>query len=475
MAVNEEQHYDLIVVGAGFASSFFLLKYLQKARRDVRALVLERGPRYSHKQVGENEAALARARRDSFVNANSQKEWVFTLAFGGGSNCWWGVTPRMLPEDFETGSRYGVGVDWPVSYDQLEPYYGEAERIMSVSGPADAPFPRAEPYPQPPHNFNQPDRLLKRAFPDRFFNQPTARARLATPNRGMCCANGVCAHCPVDAKFTVVNELGYLYEDPRVTLASGARVDRVETEGGRAVGVAYTLGGQTAFARGDVIALGANALFNPFILARSGDRHPRLGKGLHEQVGVTVVADLENVSNFQGSTSITGHGYWLYDGARRRDRAAALVETYNIPAYRNVRGKWFNRMQLKVIFEDLPRDDCYVDLDPALDRPRAVYAGRSDYAQRGLDALDSDLQPVLAKLPVEDYAISKPLATEAHIVGGAVMGADPADSIVDDGLRHHRWRNVLALGSGAFPACTPANPTLTICALSLRAADRLFA
>jgi choline dehydrogenase-like flavoprotein len=55
------------------------------------------------------------------------------------------------------------------------------------------------------------------------------------------------------------------------------------------------------------------------------------------------------------------------------------------------------------------------------------------------------------------------------------MGQSAADSVVDDALVHHRVRNLLVLGSGVFPTAPPANPTLTITALSLRAADRLFA
>jgi choline dehydrogenase-like flavoprotein len=54
------------------------------------------------------------------------------------------------------------------------------------------------------------------------------------------------------------------------------------------------------------------------------------------------------------------------------------------------------------------------------------------------------------------------------------MGNDPADSIVDRYLVHHSVRNLLVLGSGAFPSCSPVNPSLTISALSLRAADHLF-
>jgi choline dehydrogenase-like flavoprotein len=62
--------------------------------------------------------------------------------------------------------------------------------------------------------------------------------------------------------------------------------------------------------------------------------------------------------------------------------------------------------------------------------------------------------------------------TEGHILGTTVMGADPRESVVDRHLIHHRVRNLLVLGGSAFPTSSPANPTLTIAALSLWAAAR---
>ena len=76
----------------------------------------------------------------TFTN-RSEKPWLHSPIFGGGSNCWWGCTPRLLPNDFRLRSAYGVGADWPVQYDELEGFYQEAEEIMAVSGPREAPFP----------------------------------------------------------------------------------------------------------------------------------------------------------------------------------------------------------------------------------------------------------------------------------------------------------------------------------------------
>ena len=169
----------------------------------------------------------------------------------------------MLPADFELRSRYGVGRDWPLSYDSLEDYYCEVEDLMSVSGPSeDSPFPRSRPYPQPPHNLTDPDKILKKGHPTGFCSA-TARARVPTSRRGPCCATSTCRLCPINAKFTIQNEMAHLFEDSRVTLELEATAQQVLTEAGDAKGVIYRKGDRDIEVRGQAVALGANAIFKP--------------------------------------------------------------------------------------------------------------------------------------------------------------------------------------------------------------------
>jgi choline dehydrogenase-like flavoprotein len=475
---SQDRVFDLILVGSGFASSFFLHRYLARAVRPVRVLVLERGEIREHRwQLGHHKEVEQQA-LDSVDVEKSAKRWIFRLSFGGCSNCWWACTPRFLPEDFRLRSTYSVGRDWPLTYDDLEEYYSDAEEILAVSGPSDAsPSPRSRPYPLPPHRMSDPDRLLKRRFPDAFFNQPTARPSRALPSgRPRCCGNGICSRCPIDSKFTVLNSLSHLYNgDPRVTLLSGANVTGLDVTGDRVTGVRFQHAGAERVAHGDLVGLGANALFNPFLLLRSGLTDGNAGQGLLEQVSVNVIVDLAGVDNFQGSTSITGSGYMLYSGAHRRERAGALMESWNVPLLRDERGKWRQRLRLKFIYEDLPQPENHVSADSGT-KAAIHYARHSSYAQRGVDRLESDLSRVLEALPVESYRIIRPdaLPTEGHILGTTIMGTDPAESVVDRNLIHHRVRNLLVLGGSVFPTISPSNPTLTICALSLRAADSVM-
>jgi choline dehydrogenase-like flavoprotein len=414
---------------------------------------------------------------ETFINTNPHKQWVYHPGFGGGSNSWWAAVPRMLPNDFKMNATYGVGLDWPLNYDDLEEYYYQAEVIMAASGPDDgSPAPRSQPYPQPPHRFTDPDRLLKAAYPDLYFQQPTARARRATAHRPACCASGVCSICPANAKFTILNEMAGLYEDERLTLKLGATAQTVEVAAKVATGVTYLEAGKVQTAQADLVILGANALFNPHILLRSELNHPLLGKRLHEQISVDVNIDLAGLDNYQGSTSITANGYMLYDGPHRAQRAGCLIESFNIPRLRAERGKWRQHLRLKFIFEDLPSEANYVRVNPAEPTlAETIYTGYSDYAQRGLEALPDLLPKLLEPLPIEQVSIANDVNdTEAHIQGTTVMGDDPQTSIVDKYLVHHQVRNLVVLGSSVFPTGAPANPTLTLSALSLWSAAHLL-
>ncbi len=476
----QDPHYDLIVVGTGFASTFFLREYLRRSARSVRVLVLERGERLTHTEQLRERGRLSVESEHSITVAHNSKPWTFLLGFGGGSNCWWGNVPRMTPADFELQSRFGVGADWPLTYADLEPYYCQAEDLMQVSGPAEHPIcPRSRPYPQPPHSFSEPDRLLQRAYPGQFFAMPSARPRITTTGgRPACCGNGVCHTCPIDSKFTIQNELSGVYADPRVMLVLGARVDLVETSNRIATGVRYQIAGRDASARGDLIVLGANGIFNPHILLRSGFTDAQLGRGLTEQLGVYAVAYLDGVDNFGGSSSRCGHGYMLHQDAGRERRAAGLVLTHNtmdVTGVRMRRGRWRQLLGLTIAFEDLRQDENRVTFDPANPaRPVVHYSRRSSYVESALAALPANLERMLAPLPVEGFSILKVKETEAHIIGSTVMGRDPAASVLDPDLRHHAVRNLVVLGSGAFPTAAPANPTLTLVALALRSADRIL-
>lgn len=473
--------YDLIVVGTGFAGSFFLERYLERAPENARVLVLERGALVepAAKLAARQVDTLAQSEPYVSYSGHPDKRWVFNISFGGGTNCWWGNAPRFLPADFEMRTRFDVGDDWPIGYDELEPYYDRAEAIMALAGaPGPAPYRRAADYRQPPHLLTDPEKLLKKAYPRQFFHMPTARARTADAGRGVCCANAVCHLCPVNAKFNVQNGLMRVYDDPRVSLSLGVEVTAVDHADGRAKAVLFSRQGRDGRAAGNLIALCANAVFNPIILERSGLDHPMLGRRLHEQVGLRAEAYLDGVESFQGSTSVTGVGYMLYDDeARRREKAAAMLETWNYGSLRREFGKWRQVMPIRLVYDVLPDARNRVRHDAANPGKALMHwVGHGDYTQKAVDSAQADLERVLAPLPIEGIRVERKIeATESHIIGTTVMGNDPASSVIDKDCIHHRLRNLLVLGSSTFPTGTPSNPSLTIAAQALRSADRVMA
>jgi choline dehydrogenase-like flavoprotein len=472
------QSYDVVCIGSGFGSSFFLQQYLRHAPETARILVLERGPALSHPQrIARRDELKYESFQHTFVNETPTKPWIFTLGHGGSSNCWTGNTPRMLPNDFRLRTRYGVGFDWPISYDDLEPYYCEVEETFGVAGPEDTVYPRSRPYPCPPHQMSDPDRAMAAAYPGLFFSLPVAKpTRSRPPGRPQCCSSMSCKLCPIDSKFTILNGMRTEYADPRVELRANATAERIEHAAGIAKGVHYTAEGAELFAKAELVVLGANAIFNPHILLRSGLDGPWVGRGLCEQVSVLCTVELDGMDGFQGSTTQTALGYMLYDGPHRRERAAAMFESYNIPSLRNLRGRWRQRYVIRFVFEDLPQESNRVRLDADdSSRPVTEYHGHSEYTRRGLEAVRASLQELLEPLPVASFAMKDEVEqTEYHIQCTTMMGSNPEDSVVDANCRHHRVRNLVVVGSSVFPSAAPANPTLTLSALALRSARSLF-
>jgi len=473
--------YDVIIIGTGFAGAFFLYRYLERAPKTTRVLVLERGAQDTKAWQLVNKRTTSIDPEQVFNNLTPEKEWLTSPGFGGNSKCWWGGATRMMPADFQLRTRYGVGSDWPVTYDDLEKHYCTVEDIMAISGSDDSPMPRSKPFPLPPHRMSDPDSLLKKAFPAGWYHATTARASRRTPTRAACCATGYCEFCPVDAKFTIQNGLGHIYDDPRVTLSLQSPALHIETSGGSAKSVVFEHEGKQQTAEADLVVLAASALFNPHILLRSNINHPLLGKRLHEQLPVDVGLNLHGVKSYNGSSIISGNGYLFYDGEHRRDYAACLIETWNSPfAYsraslRTEQGRWTERMYIRFMFDDIPRDDNTVTIsanNPAM--AESKFSGYSDYAMRGKDQVPKMIDKLATVLPIEGVEGIAVGRTSAHIQGTVAMGNDPKDSIVDRHLIHHQIRNLLVLGASAYPTASPSYPSVTVSALSLWAADNLF-
>ena len=470
-----EDAYDVVVAGSGFGSLFFLHKHLQK-NPGARVLVLERGKMHTRAWQLENEINSDIAPEETYEGVPGEKPWLFTIGVGGGTNCWWGLTPRLHPNDFRMRSLYGVGRDWAISYDELIPYYQEAEAIMNVAGPEDMSrvWPGADAYRMPAHRLSTVDEIMKAAQPDQHFAFPSARISRPLGERGRCCSSARCNLCPVDAKFTAFNSMDAILSAPNVSILPEARVDTIETAGGLARGVNFTAGGAERTVRGELVVLGANAIHSPHILLKSGIDDGPTGKYLHEKKAAQVEVYLDGLDCFDGGTVTTGLNTSLHDGSHRSEYGGALVffeNRWNF-GFRAEPGRTRQILPLVIFVEDMPQEVNHVAVGEG-EKPLVRHPVRSDYVIRGIDAALGKLPDLLAPLPVEKIERRDDMPTAGHVQGTLRMGTDPADSVVDGGLIHHRLRNLVVVGTSVFPTCGNANPSLTAAALSLRAADLL--
>ena len=164
----------------------------------------------------------------------------------------------------------------------------------------------------------------------------------------------------------------------------------------------------------------------------------------------------------------------LYEGSHRKDRAACLIENWNVPRLQMKRGKYTHTAELKFIFEELPELQSQVKIDrDSAPLPTLRSTDPSDYLIRSRDYVRNNIEHILRGIPIEKlHSISQLSPTEGHILGTHRMSSLPHDGVVDSNCTHHSYRNLFLLGGGCFPTTAPANPTLTIAALALRACER---
>ena len=467
------EKYDLVVVGSGFGSLFFVQRFLEKQPK-ARIVIVEWGRLNDAAWQLENMRNSNIDTSLSHKQKSSEKPWGYTIGVGGGTNCWWGQALRLLPSDFEMRSKYGVLQDWPLSYNDLESYYCDVEETMLIAGSDSIAkiCPRSRPFPQPPHHMSEPDRILVEAQPDYHFPVTTARASIASEARGRCCSSARCNLCPADAKFTAFNGMRDVMGSPQIEWITEAKVTQIIVEAGRAKGVLFQQKGEGLEIYGDLVVLGANAIQSPAILLASGLDTPATGKGLCEQYACDLEVHLDGVQNFGGGSVSTGLNYLLYDGDHRSEAGAALVNFDNHFRFglRTEQGRWRETMPLIINVEDAPEDRNRVELT-SKGEAFVRHPDVSDYAKKGMDRALKKIDEILAPLPVEEVKFRGFRPTEAHLQCSLRMGKDPETSVVDHLGRHHTVKDLVVVGSAVFSTCPPANPSLTVAALARRSAD----
>src|SRR5262245_57189488 len=202
---------DVCVVGGGITAAMVCEKLTES--RNLRVAVVEAGnkifnfnERHERRRrfldYGENPYPNDHIRGQSGRGIQSR-----SMCVGGLAMHWGGTTPRFTPEDFRMKSLFGVGDDWPISYEELEPFYQEAEERIGVSGQPGPPEldPRSKAYPLPSLPLSYNLTMLKQwAEKSGIPFWPNPVAKLSQPYRGRakCVRCDTCNVCPTGAKYS---------------------------------------------------------------------------------------------------------------------------------------------------------------------------------------------------------------------------------------------------------------------------------
>jgi choline dehydrogenase-like flavoprotein len=513
---------DVCVVGAGPAGALVAAE-LAGSGHDV--VVLEAGPRFDpgdrigrmdrHLRPGadgpiwgmggERDAYASSGERHYPLNAGRVK------GVGGTTLHWQGMVMRMHEQDFRLDSAVGLGTDWPIGYDDLRPYYAAAERELGVAGASDNPFapPREEPHPLPAFPPSYSDSLFAPAC-ERLgittHSVPNARNSEPTDEAGACVGYGTCKPvCPSGAKYDATRHVAAAEE-------AGARVlDRVPVQrlahddgGDRVTAAVYaTPDGETHRQPAREFVLAAGGVETPrLLLLSASDHHPdglANSSGLvgrqfmdHLFAGAGGSLDERTRQKHVGFNTTESHQFYdrpddsrtaikleflNYAGPAPAD-VALSADTFGDDLLEEVRAAYGNRIAMGALVEQLPRRENRVRLDP--DRtddhgnpvPDVVW-GLDERTRRTIERANEIQHRVLGELGVDaDWTVGPEATGPAyHHMGTTRMGTDPSASVVDPWLRTHDLANLAVAGSSAFVTGGAMNPTLTIAALALRAAD----
>lgn len=471
------------------------------------------------------------------VNKETPFKSGYLRRVGGSTWHMLGNMPRHLPADFRLKSLYGVGVDWPIDYNELERWYCDAETELGVAGDHNElnglhgahrsrPFPMSKIWPA------YGDLVVAKAVRGLDFldtavtlsTTPQARNSRPYDGRPACAGNSSCVPlCPIGAKYDATVHVAKAVRCG-AELRAQAVVTKIELDRatGRISGLRYTQWDdqgkrQLRQLKANLYVIAAHAIETPRLLLASADgdtapagvanRSDQVGRNLMDHLQGQMAAIVpERLFPFRGPPTTVGVDTFR-DGAFRSSYAAFRLSIGNDgmgrveTPYKSLEQKLAQGLigshlrtalgdrltrQFRVSYstEMLPSQENRVELKhdelDAFGIPRSKLTTRLDaYNLLAFEQASKLINDIFDRLNVPNNntdRIPQPAGTYSgagHIIGTTRMGTDPRSSVVDRDCRVHDHDNMFVVGASVFPTGGTANPTLTVAALALRAAEKI--
>jgi choline dehydrogenase-like flavoprotein len=511
--MTSTNQYDAIIIGSGAGGGTLAFRL---ASSGLRILILERGGYVPREKANWSPRAVnVEARyhtKEVWHTPDRHALHPHTNYYVGGNTKFYGAALfRLRREDFgELRHAGGLSPAWPIGYDDLEPYYAEAERIYQVHGErgADPTEPTASgPYPfeaisHEPRIQQLHDDLVRAGH--RPFHTPLGvMLDERNPRASRCIRCDTCdgfpcvVHAKADAEVCCVEPA---LRHPNVTLLTGAHVSRLETSAsGREVTKVHVVrdGAPEVYA-GSVVVVSCGAINSAALLLRSAsDRHPTGLANRSDVVGrhymghvnsvLMALSRQPNPTVFQKTLSLNDF-YFGGPGVPHPMGHISFVgklDAVTLSAGAPPFAPGFTLEQMArhsldfwLTSEDLP--------DPAnrvtLDRDGNVVLAYKPNNEPAHAALIAALKGLLKHLDMQEHLIPRalfigqriPLAGVAHQNGTIRFGHDPATSALDVHCRAHDVDNLYVVDGSFFCSSAAVNPALTIAANALRVGDHLL-
>jgi choline dehydrogenase-like flavoprotein len=469
------------------------------------------------------------------VAEGTEFRWWRARMVGGRTNHWGRISLRFGPNDFRAKSRDGLGDDWPISYDDVAPYYDRLDKLVGVFGNNDNLPNHPGGYFLPPPAPRCYELMVKDAADRLNITCVPARLSIITKNhngRMACHYCGQCNRgCRTNSNFTATNVLiGPALQTGRLTLRTNSMVREVNlNDRGLATGVTYidTKTGTEQQANARVVVLAASACETARLLLNSkSSKFPNglantsgtVGKYLTDTTGTDVGGFVPKMMNHvpHNEDGVGGmHIYmpWWLDNRKLDFPRGYHIETgggltgppeygflngiQNYPSGggygKKLKDDYRRYAGAQIYFsgrgEMIPNEKSYCEIDPAMKDKYGIPVLRfhwewTDYEynqvrhmqQTFRSLIDEMGGQVFSAMPdrQKGYGIARG-GEIIHELGTTRMGADPAKSVVDPNCRAHDVKNLFITDGGPFVSQADKNPTWTIMALSMRTSDFITA